>query len=64
MIDPDADEVDPLMSHDEEVGSPLNGRQESLDSIPIDSKESRSGVYRNDVEPVMIGNEEVEAETS
>ena len=26
LIEPDADEVDPLMSHDEEVGSPLKGR--------------------------------------
>ena len=28
LIDSDADEVHPLMSHDEEAGSPLKGREE------------------------------------
>ena len=40
LIDSDADEVDPLMSHDEEVVSPFKGREEYSNSIPIDSKES------------------------
>ena len=57
LMDPDVDEVDPLMSWDEEVGSPLKGKWESLDSILIDSKESRSDVHRNDVKPLMIGKE-------
>ena len=62
LIDPDADEVDPLRFHGEEVGSPLKGRQDCLDSIPIDSKESRSEIDGNDVEPLMKDKEEMEAE--
>ena len=38
LIGSDEEEVDPLMSHDEEVGSPFKGREESSNSIPIDSK--------------------------
>ena len=53
LIDPYAGEVDPLMFHNEEVGSPLKERQDFLDSIPIDSKEHRLDVDRNDVENVM-----------
>ena len=44
LIESDTDEGNPLISHDEELGSPLTGREESLDLIPIDFKESRSGV--------------------
>ena len=64
MVNPDADEVDPLTLHNEELGSPLNGRQDSLDSIPINSKESRSDVDGNNVGPLMTGKEDVEAEMS
>ena len=41
LIESDSEEVDPLVSHDEEVGSPLKSREESSNSIPIDSKESK-----------------------
>ena len=50
LIESDVDEVDPLMSHDEEVASSLKGREASLHSIPINFKESRSNVDRNDME--------------
>ena len=40
LIESDDDEVDPLMIHEEEVDSPLNGREESSSSIKIYSKES------------------------
>ena len=64
LIELDVDEVNPLVSHDEEVGSPFDGRQESLDSIPIDFKESRLDVDGNDVEHFATNKEEVESETS
>ena len=38
-IESDADEVDPLIPHDEEAGSPLNVRESSYFK-QIDSKES------------------------
>ena len=40
LIDSDADEVDPLTSRNEELVSPLKGREEHSNSIPNDSKES------------------------
>ena len=40
LIDSEADKVGYFMSHDEEVGSPLKGREESSHSKQIDSKES------------------------
>ena len=38
FVDSEADEVDPLMAHDEEVESLLKGRECSSNSIPIDFK--------------------------
>ena len=64
LIERDVDEVDPFMSCDKEVGFPLKGRQESLDSILINSKETKEDIYGNDVGPLMIGKEEVESVAS
>ena len=40
LVESDAEEVDPLITHEEGVNSPYNGMEESLNSISIDSKES------------------------
>ena len=42
-------EVDPLISHDEEVDSPLKGREVSSNAIPIYSKESRNFLGIEDI---------------
>ena len=52
------------MPCDEDAGFSLKVREESLDSILINFKESRSDVDGNDVQPLVIGKEDVEAETS
>ena len=52
LIDSDANEVDPLMSHDEEVESPLKEREEYSNSTPIDSKESSNFLGVEDVKQV------------
>ena len=39
LIESDANEVDPLMAHEEEVVFPLKGRESSSQSKLIDSKE-------------------------
>ena len=42
LIESNVDEVDPFVPYDEEVGSPLNGREKSFHSKEIDSEESRN----------------------
>ena len=43
------EEVDPFMPCDEDAGFPLKVKEESLDSILINFKESRSDIDGNDV---------------
>ena len=49
LIELDTDEVNPLMTHEEEVDSPLKGRGKSSNSITADSKESRNFIGVEDV---------------
>ena len=53
FVESDADEVDPFMTHEEGVDSPLKGREESLCSIPIDSKESSNFLGVEDVKTCL-----------
>ena len=46
-IDSDADKVDPLMSHDEEVGYPFKRKQGSLDLIPKNLGQTLAGTTWN-----------------
>ena len=52
-MDSCADEVDPLIKHEEEVGSPLKGREEYLNPIQIYSKESSNFLGVKDVKTVL-----------
>ena len=64
LIGSDVEEADPLMSHDEEVGSPLKGRVESLNPAPINFKESRLDVDGDDVEHFAMNKDQIESEAS
>ena len=46
----DTNEVDPLMTHEEGMNSPLKGREESSSLIAIDSKKSSNFLGVEDVE--------------